>query len=270
MRSLRPIALLLISAHCCFGQKAAATLLEKASAAYRKGDLDAALQFVEAQIKQAQEEADAYLIRGDIYSVRGDSGKAVESYSEVIKRNSSNSAALFRRGNENFRLGRVKDSVSDFDRLAELHPDRAAQLWQRGIASYYAGEFAKGRKQFEDHQKVNTQDVENAVWHFLCVAKLENFDKARAQLIPIQEDSRIPMAQIHKLFSGTGTPEEVLKAAEGNSDRMFYAHLYLGLYEEARGQREASLQHMKKAAGEFAQKEFMGDVARVHLMMREK
>ena len=35
----------------------------------------------------------------------------------------------------------------------------------------YAGEFAKGAKQFVDYQTFHSQDVENSAWRYLCVAR---------------------------------------------------------------------------------------------------
>ena len=40
-----------------------------------------------------------------------------------------------------FQAGRVEESVAGFDAVARLVPDFAPQLWQRGIALYYAGRY---------------------------------------------------------------------------------------------------------------------------------
>ena len=56
---------------------------------------------------------------------------------------------------------------------------------------------------------------------------------------------------------GSPSPEEL-------KQRLFYAHLYLGLYHDAVGDRAASLEHIQKAAGEFYADHYMGEVARVH------
>jgi len=185
-------------------------------------------------------------------------------------------SALLRRGMEQFRAGEIQKSIDDFNAVARLVPDRKAELWQLGISLYYAGEFAKGRDLFELHQTVNTEDVENAVWHFLCAARLDGVEKAREKLIPIARDGRVPMKEVHGLFAGKMTADEVLKAAQAGApgeaelkNRLCYAHLYLGLYEEALGRANDSLEHMKKAAGEYRQEHYMGDVARVHLKLRE-
>lgn len=178
------------------------------------------------------------------------------------------------RGEERFRQARIKESVADFDRPVELQPDRAAEHWQRGIAYYYAGEYEKGARQFELHQTVNPQDVENAVWHFLCLVRAPkgSVDGARKKLIPVTRDARIPMAQIQKLFAGETTPEEVLRAGEkAGGTAKFYADLYVGLYYEALDRDDDSLRLVTRAAeNPVGKQSYMGDVARVHVKLRKK
>ena len=112
-----------------------------------------------------------------------------------------------RRGAAHFQRAQIQQSLADFDRAIALDPAQAPYHWQRGISYYYAGRFEDGRKQFELHQKVNPNDVENAAWHFLCVARSAGVEKARASLIPVKEDERVPMLQIHALFAGKAEPE---------------------------------------------------------------
>jgi hypothetical protein len=80
------------------------------------------------------------------------------------------------------------------------------------------------------------------------------------------------MAQVQQLFAGTMTPEDVLKAVEkAGGTGKFYADLYVGLYHEALGRDEESLLLITQAAENPAAKEsYMGDVARVHVILRKK
>jgi lipoprotein NlpI len=146
--------------------------------------------------------------------------------------------------------------------------------WQLGIAYYYAGEYEKGARQFELHATVNPQDVENSVWHFLCIVAAADgsLDVATKGLIPVTDDERVPMAQIQKMFGGSATPDEVLRTGKEAGDTAeFYAELYVGLYYEALGQGDESLRLMTRAAAHHAAKaSYMGDVARVHVVLREK
>ena len=72
------------------------------------------------------------------------------------------------------------ESARTFDQLVVAVPGAEPELWQRGLALYYAERFEDGRKQFELHRTVNPNDVENPAWHYLCVAKLEGVQAASA------------------------------------------------------------------------------------------
>ena len=179
----------------------------------------------------------------------------------------------FERGVQMFFDAKPKESVEAFDALLKLEPQAKPQLWQRGLSLYYTGDFKAGREQFETHQTYNTNDVENAAWHFLCVAKADGVEAARKVLIPIEGDARVPMKQVHELFAGKAKPEDVLKAAEsgeGNELRNHrcYAHLYLGLYFEAIGEDAKAKEHMVKAATDYKMDHYMGKVAQVHVKLR--
>ncbi len=181
--------------------------------------------------------------------------------------------ALFREGVEAFFAAKPKESVAAFDKLIALEPALKPQLWQRGLSLYLAGDFAAGREQFEVHQTVNGHDVENAAWHFLCVARSAGLEAARKDLIPIEGDSRVPMKEVHDLFAGKGSADQVLKAAEtgegeARQNHLCYAHLYLGLYFEALGDEAKAKEHLRKAANDYRMDHYMGRCAQVHVKVR--
>lgn len=182
-----------------------------------------------------------------------------------------------------FLAGKFKASIKAFDEVIALEPSFAPSLWQRGIALYYDKRFEDGVKQFETHQKVNSQDVENSVWHMLCkVAHTKDLKAARESMIDIQHDSRVPMHDIFEMFAGNQSAEDVIKAGEATSGNVpagsdnhklqqYYAHLYVGLYQEMTGQTEASLQSIETAVKicPLPKTNFMGAVARVHFDARK-
>ena len=188
---------------------------------------------------------------------------------EAISESPNSPRLLQTRGETHFYLGNIEQSIADFDRVIELIPSQEPRHWQRGISYYYAGEFAKGVAQFELHQTVNPQDVENAVWHFLCKARVDGIAAAKQSLIPIARDYRVPMSQIWELFSGEATPEIVLEAttATGTRQSLCYAHLYLGLYYEAFGKGELAEKHLRLAAKDHFVDSYMGRVAKVHVAL---
>lgn len=254
----------------------AASLLDEAQSAYARKDFSATLNFIQRAMKLEPQNYRPYFARGRFYSAQGDSAKAIEDFNRVLSMEPSQSDVFQLRGIEHFREGHVADSLMDFDRYLSLNPSQTPYHWQRGISLYYSDRFGDGRKQFESHQTVNPQDVENAAWHFFCVARSDGVEKARALLYPMGQDSRIPMAQIHALLAGTGTAEQVLEAAQaGNPSpatlqrQMFYAHLYLGLYEEVQNHEKESWAHIEKAVQLASKEDYMGSVARVHAQLRK-
>src|SRR5205823_6267451 len=156
--------------------------------------------------------------------------EAITAFTKVIELDRKASTTYHGRAEEEFKLGQIERSVEDFDEYIKLEPKRTPYEWQRGIALYYAGKYEEGRRQFELHQTVNPHDVENGVWHFLCVARASGFEKARAAILLITGDLRVPMRGIYELFGGNGTVDDVLKATKkGNPSeaeleaRRFYA-----------------------------------------------
>jgi lysophospholipase L1-like esterase len=172
-------------------------------------------------------------------------------------------------GRTNLFAGNFAAAISNFDDVAKKAPAVEPRLWQRGIAYYLAGRYADGVAQFERHQHVNPNDVENAAWHFICKARAENVTTARRALIPILGDRRVPMTEIHELFAGKIQPSDVLAAAEASPaaerDRaLCYAHQYLGLYFEVLGRPDLAEMHMHKAASDHFYDSYMGHVAKAH------
>ena len=176
-------------------------------------------------------------------------------------------SAILDRAVADFEGGRIAESAAGFDTLIKVSPSIAPQLWQRGITLYYARRYADCRAQFELHRTVNPADVENAAWHFLCVARAESAAKARAALLPVGPDARVPMRQIYEMFRGALAPEQVLEAAGSQAAAQFYAQLYVGLYFEALQDDRRALEHiMAAAADRYASAGgYMHIVAKVHL-----
>ncbi len=187
--------------------------------------------------------------------------------------------SLQRRGEQRFFDAKIAESIADFDAFLAMIPEQDPYHWQRGLSYYYAEEYEKGKAQFERHQTVNTQDVENAVWHFLCAVRAPggSVAAARKELIPIERDARVPMKEVHDLFAGRGTVEDVLAAAKEDNDgvltdrernHLCYAHLYLALYFEALGETEKMTEHIRLAAYDYAMDHYMGKTAQVHAKLR--
>jgi lipoprotein NlpI len=236
--------------------------------------LNAATELVKQAVAANPKDPEAQYAVARLAEERRDFTNAVAGYTKVIELDPKGSDAWQWRGTTHFKMDKVPEAVADFEAYVERVPTRRPHHWQLAIALYYVNRADDARRAFELHRTVNPDDVENAAWHFLCNAKANGLERARRELIPIDGDPRVPMREIFEFYAGKGTEEKIFTAANENKerlapnewrDRVFYGHLYVGLYYDATGNAKLALEHMEKACGEFAQMHYMGDVARVHL-----
>jgi lipoprotein NlpI len=247
-------------------------LVAKAQAALKKGDNKRALDLADKAVTLDPKAARGYLFRGSVHETLEQHKEAIADFDKCIELDPKTADAYDHRGSEYFKLGKIDKSLADFDRFLELNPKARPAHWKRGISLYYAGKFDDGAKQFKAGDQVFADDVENAVWHYLCNVHVVGADKASDAILKIGKDKRVPLMVVYDLFKGKAKPEDVLKAAndgkpkaEELKERLFYAHLYLGLYYESAGDKKKTLEHMTKAAEEYKLGGYMWDVARVHL-----
>ncbi len=203
----------------------------------------------------------------------GQPEKAIELATRVVTANPGTANVYMVRGMTYFRAGKIDESIQDFRKANELEPDSAPYNWQLGISLYYAKKYEEGQKQFESHKDVNPNDVENSVWHFLCLAKVQGIEAARKAVIPVGFDRRKPMMEVLKLYRGESTPEKVLAIAEDSNQgpkektmAQFYGYLYVGLYYDALGEAEKGRTFLKKCVDQKTGG-YMADVARIHLQL---
>jgi lipoprotein NlpI len=204
-----------------------------------------------------------------------DHARVIELATVGLQDESASSSLWYLRGRSHFCLGKIPEAVADFDRYIQLSPDQKPRQWERGIALYYAGQFAEGAEQFELYQTYHDNDVENSVWRFLCLVPTVGLERARETMLPIRDDRRIPMMALYRLYRGEGTVEQVWEAVRSGSPtpaelagREFYALLYLGLFHEARGESALAAKYLRRAADEHRENRqvnrYMWQVARVH------
>jgi lipoprotein NlpI len=246
-------------------------LRKEAEAQWKKGDREKALEVAGKAIAADPKDVRGYLLHGSLCEGLRRHEEAVADFNKCLELDPQCVEALNRRGSELFTLGKFAESLADFDRYLELRPKERPGHWKRGITLYYAGKYDEGRRQFEGYEKVDTNDVENAVWHFLCAAKVDGLDKARKAILKIGKDARPPMMQVYDLYRGAAKPEDVFVATrdakltpEQMNRALFYAHLYLGLYYDVSGDKKRALEHMTLAAQKHRIDHYMWDVARVH------
>ena len=251
-----------------------------ANAAWKRGDAKGALDAASMAVKDHPKSVQAWYFRSGLYTQMKQYAAAAKDLSEAIKLQPNVPDLYQARGVAHFRNVDMLAAIKDWDETIRLRPAQEPYHWQRGIAHYYAGQFDKGRRQFTIHQTVNSADVENAVFHFICTARAIDLKTAQKELIHIDGDKRIPMFEIHRLFAGNMTVPQVLEAAgkpsaadiinrrpltpQAKIQQEFYANYYIGLYYESHGQPEKAREFIMKAAQTADQNGYMGDCARVH------
>lgn len=199
-----------------------------------------------------------------------DSKGAIAVAEAIVKKHPSEPAAWLLAGDIYLRAGDYKKAIVQFKRYIQRHPEDEADLWQHGIALAMDGQYEEGRKLFELHRTVNPNDVENALWHFYCVAKSSNAEKARAGLLPAPGDRRAPMEELLQLYRGE-TDEAAVRAAiaqfpigtRGHDSATFYGELYLAMHADSLGNRKRALELAEKAAS-AKDVNYMTDVGRVY------
>lgn len=253
-------------------------LILEAEKALKAGNQKDALALADKAVMEFPKAAPVYAFRASLHEQMDQYTKAIADWTKFIELEPKFAVAYQQRGLNHFKAGRIKESIQDFDKYIEMEPKAKVSHWQRGISYYYAGEYDKGMAQFEGYQDFDSNDVENAVWRFMCQVKKDGIEKARKDMLKIGDDKRVPMRQIYELYAGRMKPEEVLDlAAKTNADnkkalnsQLFYAHLYVGIYHDLLGNRKLALGHLNRATEDYRIGHYMWDVARVHRDLLKK
>ena len=247
--------------------------IQKARAALRDGDAAAALDAAKKAVEADPKNPVAVFLRGEAYAAQRKPADAIKDYDAAWALDKTYLIAIDRRGGERFKLGQVAESIDDFNTYLKAFPSEEPKHWRRGISFYYAAKYAEGAKQFYDGRMVFGADVENAFWHYLCNARKDGVEKAKAALLALDgPDKRVPMMRVYDLLQGKAKPEDVVRTAEEaklsgeqKTEALFYAHLYVGLYHEAHGDAAGAREHLTTAAEKHKIGHYMWDVANVHV-----
>jgi len=201
---------------------------------------------------------------------RGDRLAASDTADTILLDHGDDSRAIRIAADLLLRSGKIHSSIKQFERYLELVPGDRADLWQYGIALTLANQYEDGRKLFELHRVANPNDVENAAWHFLCVAKTTGIKEAQKRVLPAPNDARPPMAEIHRmLIDGkfqrvTDAMESMPEGTQAREVAEFYGNLYMGLLADAQNNRTKALR-LVGASTNTNQSNYMSDIARIYL-----
>ena len=172
------------------------------------------------------------------------------------------------RGMTYFKLARLETSLKDFNQAEKLNPQLTPYLWPRGLVYYYLAKYAQGARQFELDLSVQSQDIEETLWYYLCMAQLENPSEAKECLLPVKFDSRLIMRQIYQFFRGESSLQNLLAVGRRESVyAVFYSNLYAGLYFDAHGDTLRAQFYINQAV-KYPINDYMWYLACVHQKLR--
>ena len=198
----------------------------------------------------AEQKAEAERVAGIVQADKLQ--QRVKTLTESIKLQPQEISLFSQRGDANFFLGNIAAAVDDYSRMTELDAEVDSSHWRRGIALFYAGKFDEAAGQFKRYHFFDNVDRENGIWRFLSQTKAVGLKKAQEGLLVYEKDDREPFPDVYQLFAGTISPEELLQKIEKASitdaeqeQRLFYAHLYIGLHASVTGQKEQALKSLE-------------------------
>ncbi len=251
--------------------------LEASAAALAEGKLQDALPPVEQVLAQEPDNVPALALRSRVRTARKEYAEALADLERAVRIAPEQVTLYDLRGDARFFAGDFAGALADFDEYLTRRPQAGPPHWRRGIVCYYADKFPKGRDQFAAYQTVDDADVENAVWHYLCNAKVVGREQARAEIPKVRPDRRVPLMTVLELFHGRATLDDVDRACEGpdlpaeeQASRRFFANLYAGLYLASEGKDKEALARLEAASDPALADPrkggggYMWEVARVH------
>ena len=253
--------------------------------ALQAGNTNAVLELVDRAVGVDVTNRFAYIKRAQLLDIFSLDERAVKDYSIAISYDPTFADVYQLRGCSHFKAGRLNDAVADWNTFLKLKPDKESLHWQICVAYAMQGQFNESRSQFEWHWTANTEDVEVALWHFMCTARLDGLEKARDSMMEVKlsEDKRVPMEALYNFYAGKVTEADVWLAVEqGTPDdaerakREFFANYYIGVHRQSEGKLPEAREFVEKALGiAYRNEGFIGnspggqlragDMARVHL-----
>ncbi len=253
--------------------------VDRAALLLRRGQTQEALSLLETHLRAHPRDARAWSLNARGSFILGKIPQAAQAAQQVVQLRPQDPDAADLWGSMLFCQGRVREALREFDRAVALDPPRRARHWQRGIACYYLGRWNEGARQFKLYTQVDAADVENALWHFICVARARGLRQAQKQMLSLGgRDPRVPLMELYRLYGSKATVQEVLGhmkqylaranlASQQRTRCRFYGHLYLGIYYEVHGKFPLAREHLQKAVGCAREHcpRYMWHVAQVHL-----
>jgi len=125
-------------------------------------EAEKAIDDLNLKIEKSPDEAELYVLRGDIYFLIHEFDSAEEDYSIAISINDDLDAAYYGRGMTRGRQGFIKEGIADLGVFIERNPDSSLAYTKRGVRYIWLGDKENA---FKDLSKAIELDPYNAEAH---------------------------------------------------------------------------------------------------------
>jgi hypothetical protein len=177
----------------------------------------------------------------------GNYDQAIQDFNEAIRVTPQFAGAFNGRGVAYFAKGDYGQAIQDFNEAIRLNPNTPRALLNRGIASLYAGHSSDAQQDFSRNLQFDPADPYRVIWPYLSRAKAGTDGKGELKTNAAGLDLSKWPGPVIQLYLGQGTPEDVLRAAGGDSDQKCEYSFYVGEYRTLPGERPEALALFRSA-----------------------
>jgi len=113
----------------------------------------------EARLNNPQSAGD-YYAKGVVQDRPGNSSKAIDAYTQAIKRDPNYADAYYRRGNARLDQNDKQGAIADYTQAINLKPDYANAYFQRGVIRYNDGDQQAALEDFNQYVSLAPKDAQ--------------------------------------------------------------------------------------------------------------
>jgi WD40 repeat protein/Flp pilus assembly protein TadD len=213
----------------------------------KRKSLDNALVHLNKAIENDPNLASAYSDRGLFYLRKGEYQSALAEFKTAIRIDPKMFLPHQNSGFSYYKLGDLDDASKEYTEAIAVAPANPDALELLGYVLFLTGDFSGAADTLA--RSVERYNSEYAMM-FSFVAGSRTGRASNAQLndyLKTFGSDRWPHPAM-KLLAGILTPDDTLKAAQGNPDNTCEAHFYIGEWQLSRGKLDEATRELKLAA----------------------